>query len=161
MNAKGLGFKHTMGSLMVFFLAGGALACGHVPRNLEGWTVRIAQQEGIEPEFLLAMFWVESQFCTGAVSSAGAVGVAQLTPAAAREVGVNRHDVVQNMVGGARYLRKQLVRFGRWDLALAAYNAGPQRVIDAGYRVPDITETINHVKKVEAAYWFFKGVKRG
>jgi len=71
----------------------------------------------------------------------------QLMPATARELGVNPHDPVQNLVGGARYLRSQFERFGSWQLALAAYNAGPTRVARLG-RIPNIRETKNYVSKI-------------
>ena len=56
------------------------------------------------------------------------------------------------MVGGARYLRAQLERFGSADLALAAYNAGPGRVEAAGRTVPQITETQVYVLRVLERY---------
>lgn len=146
--------------MVLFLMHSTGHACGHIPRNLAAWASHYAHINGIEPEFLIAHFWVESRFCTGSVSPKGAMGIAQLTPAAAREVGVDRTDVLQNMLGGARYLRKQLHRFKRWDLALAAYNAGPQAVVNAGYRVPDFEETQNHIRKVKAVYLFLKGQKK-
>ena len=69
-------------------------------------------------------------------------------PLGAAGLGVDPYDPIQNLQGGARYLRTQLERFGRIDLALAAYNAGPGRVIDAGYEVPDIVETQLYVLRV-------------
>jgi len=71
---------------------------------------------------------VESGGRQSAVSPSGARGVMQLTPATARALGVNIHDTEQNIEGGMRYLRQQYLRFGRWDLALAAYHSGPQAV---------------------------------
>jgi soluble lytic murein transglycosylase-like protein len=70
-------------------------------------------------------------------SSAGAIGPAQLMPGTAAELGVDPYDINANLLGGARYLRQQLDTFGDPALALAAYNAGPGRVRQAG-GVPNI-----------------------
>lgn len=107
----------------------------------------IAIQEGVPPELFLALVHAESSFNPKALSRVGAIGLTQLMPATARELGVNPHDPVQNLVGGARYLRSQFERFGSWQLALAAYNAGPTRVARLG-RIPNITETKNYVSKI-------------
>jgi len=55
----------------------------------------------------------------------------QLMPATARSLGVNPWNPIENLIGGARYLAQQFRRFGDWALALAAYNAGPGRVLQA------------------------------
>ena len=69
-------------------------------------------------------------------------------PGTARYLGVNPDDPMQNLEGGARYLREQLDRFGgNLEKALAAYNAGPGRVIKAG-GVPNIRETQNYVAAI-------------
>ena len=86
------------------------------------------------------------------MSHAGAIGLSQLMPGTAAGLGVDPWDPVQNMVGGARYLRAQLERFGSADLALAAYNAGPGRVESAGRTVPQITETQVYVLRVLERY---------
>jgi soluble lytic murein transglycosylase-like protein len=62
------------------------------------------------------------------VSSAGAIGVMQLMPATAAELGVDPRDTAQNIAGGMRYLRQMFDRFGSWKTAVAAYNAGPGRI---------------------------------
>ena len=103
---------------------------------------------GIDARLLAALVWTESTFNQAAVSPAGAIGLAQLMPGTAAGLGVDPYDPVQNLQGGARYLRIQLERFGRIDLALAAYNAGPGRVVEAGYEVPEIVETQLYVLRV-------------
>jgi len=89
----------------------------------------------------------ESAFNPAAVSSAGAIGLGQLMPATAKELGVDPTDPAQNLEGAARYMRQQLDRFGDPALALAAYNAGPSRVAKAN-GIPKITETQNYVAKI-------------
>ncbi len=110
-----------------------------------------AREAGIDPALLAAVVRHESNFKQGVVSHAGAIGLAQLMPGTAEWLKVDPHDPVQNLRGGARYLREQLDRFGSVDLALAAYNAGPNRVAQAG-GVPQIAETQAYVPRVIATY---------
>ena len=78
----------------------------------------------------------------------GARGLAQLMPGTARDLGVDPNDPFANLEGGARYLREQLDRFdGDLEKALAAYNAGPGRVIRAN-GVPRIRETQLYVAAI-------------
>ena len=103
---------------------------------------------GLPPRLLQALIWTESRFNPLAVSPAGAVGLAQLMPATARELGVtNRHDPAQSIDGGARYLKQMLDRFRAVHLALAAYNAGPGAVTKAG-GIPRNPETPGYVRNV-------------
>ncbi|MBW3618985.1 MAG: transglycosylase SLT domain-containing protein [Actinobacteria bacterium] len=111
----------------------------------------VATRVGIDGRLLAALVWTESNFTPTAVSHAGAVGMAQLMPGTARGLGVDPWDPVANMIGGARYLRTQMIRFGSVELGLAAYNAGPGRVAAAG-GVPDITETQMYVIRVLERY---------
>ncbi len=110
--------------------------------------VGAAELVGVDPRLLAALVWSESAFHPGAISHAGARGLAQLMPGTAAGLGVDPDDPIANLVGGATYLRMQLERFGRVDLALAAYNAGPGRVVAAGNRIPNITETQVYVLRV-------------
>jgi soluble lytic murein transglycosylase-like protein len=98
-----------------------------------------AERHGLDANLLTAVIWTESDFVPDAVSQAGAVGLAQLMPETAAALGVDPTDPVQNVDGGARYLREMIDRFGRTDLALAAYNAGPTRLsslLDGSNRIP-------------------------
>jgi soluble lytic murein transglycosylase-like protein len=108
-----------------------------------------AQQYGISRDLVDAVAWQESRYNPRARSSAGAIGVMQLMPGTARNLGVtNPHDVRQNVAGGAAYLREQLDRFGNnIPLALAAYNAGPGAVRKYG-GIPPYRETQNYVRKI-------------
>lgn len=105
----------------------------------------IACEHGIPVGLFDAVIMQESRYNPLAVSSANAYGLAQLMPGTAAGLGVNRYDVVQNLRGGARYLRQQLDRYGHVHLALAAYNAGPGRVKSS---VPRITETQRYVASI-------------
>jgi soluble lytic murein transglycosylase-like protein len=115
-----------------------------------------AARYGLDGRLLAALVWTESAFRPDAVSHAGALGLAQLMPGTARGLRVDPRDPLQNLDGGARYLRAQLDRFGRVDLALAAYNAGPGRVQAKG-GVPDIVETQLYVVRVLQRYQALAG----
>jgi len=108
---------------------------------------QIAQQEGVPEDLFLRLVNQESRFNPNAVSPAGAMGLAQLMPGTARDLGVDPNDPVQNLTGGARYLRQQLDTFGQPDLALAAYNAGPGNVRKHG-GIPPFKETQNYVSTI-------------
>jgi hypothetical protein len=95
----------------------------------------------------LRLIQQESSFRPDVVSPKGAIGLGQLMPATAKELGVDPTDPMQNLEGAAKYLSQQLKRFGSPELALAAYNAGPTRVAKLG-RVPNIAETQNYVKTI-------------
>jgi len=86
----------------------------------------------------------------GVVSSAGAIGEMQLTPATARALGVNPYDTRQNLDGGAAYLRVLMQHYdGDLIRSLAAYNAGPQAVDRYG-GVPPYKETQAYVADILA-----------
>jgi soluble lytic murein transglycosylase-like protein len=110
-----------------------------------------AQRESVDPKLVRAVIRKESAGRPCAVSTKGAEGLMQLMPATQIDLGVeNSFDPEQNIAGGTRYLKQMLERFkGNVALALAGYNAGPQRVVNG--QIPDIPETINYVSDVLGA----------
>lgn len=114
------------------------------------WFAKVAAAAcvaGVPVAVFDALVAQESGYNPFAVSSKGATGLTQLMPETARQIGVfNIWDPVANLLGGARLLRSMLDRFGRFDLALAAYNAGPGRVRDG--RIPMIPQTIHYVSAI-------------
>lgn len=111
-----------------------------------------AKRHRIDPKLLHALVAIESSYRPGAVSRAGAGGLTQLMPGTADDLGVrDRFEPRANLMGGADYLARQLVRFGDVRLALAAYNAGPDRVARLG-RIPRIAETEAYVAAVVECY---------
>lgn len=106
-----------------------------------------ARRHGIPEDLFLRLVQQESGWNPNAVSHKGARGLAQLMPATAAKLGVNPSDPIQNLEGGARYLRMMYNTFGDWRLALAAYNAGPNAV--SKYRgIPPYRETTNYVRVI-------------
>lgn len=120
--------------------------------ELETIIRRSAFEQGLSPRLVQAVVQVESGYNPKALSHKGAMGLMQLMPATARLLGVaDPWNPVQNVRGGARYLREQIDRFGDLTLALAAYNAGPTAVSRHG-GVPPYAETQRYVQKVLGLY---------
>ena len=113
-----------------------------------------AKQHHIDPYLLLAIVDTESAFNPNAVSKTGAIGLMQLMPKTAQSLGVKkRRNPKQNVQGGALYFRQLLDQFNHDNrLALAAYNAGPTAVANAGNKIPNYPETKRYVSKVLAKY---------
>lgn len=107
-----------------------------------------AKAHGLDQSLLEAVAWQESRGRMSALSPKGALGVMQLMPATAAELGVHADDMSDNIRGGALYLRRQLDRFGgSVPLALAAYNAGPGAVLRFG-GIPPYRETREYVARI-------------
>ena len=106
-----------------------------------------ARRHGVPEDLFLRLVQQESGWNASARSNKGALGLAQLMPQTARALGVNPLDPVQNLEGGAKYLRRQYETFGNWRLALAAYNAGPGAV-ERYNGVPPFRETRNYVRVI-------------
>lgn len=130
----------------------------HILAAIETTALRHAHHRGLRAASLTVTDWlnlyranieIESDYNPHAVSSAGAIGLGQLMPETARSLGVDAKDWRQNLAGSAQYLAMMLAEFGDVQLALAAYNAGPEAVRKhAG--IPPFTETRNHVQRVLA-----------
>ena len=125
---------------------------------IEATALRYASHPGLRRAELSVTNWltlyqanieVESAYMQDAISTAGAIGLGQLMPATARDLGVDPRDPLQNLDGSARYLAMMLETFGDPHLALAAYNAGPDAVRQYG-GIPPYRETQNHVVRVMA-----------
>ncbi len=111
----------------------------------------MARKHGIPENLFLRLVQQESGWKPKARSHKGAIGLAQLMPGTARNLGVNPHDPRQNLEGGARYLKRMYNKFGSWKLALAAYNAGPGAV-EKYNGIPPYKETKNYVRKILGSY---------
>lgn len=116
-------------------------------KDLAAHVDKMAAKYGVPVSHARAIFQIESSGGKNkAVSKAGARGPMQLMPATAKELGVNIDDPFQNIEGGVKYYAKMLKQFGDPILAVAAYNAGPRNVREAG-GVPKFKETQDYVRK--------------
>ena len=107
-----------------------------------------AKREDLQPELLRAVALQESGFRPCAASPKGAMGLMQLMPATAAQLGVkNPFDPAENVFAGARMLKDLLDYYGELPLALSAYNAGTGRVREAG-GIPNIPETKEYVRAI-------------
>ncbi|MEQ1552406.1 lytic transglycosylase domain-containing protein [Sphingorhabdus sp.] len=109
----------------------------------------VACEYGVPTSLLDAVIAQESGYKYWAISHKGAMGLMQIMPGTASQLGLaDPFNSLANMRAGARYLREHLDRFGRVDLALAAYNAGPHRRSLREGRLPMIVETLNYVRTI-------------
>jgi len=117
----------------------------------------VAREHRLPPALVKAVIAAESAFDTRAVSRAGAQGLMQLMPTTAVHMGVAEpFEPVQNVHGGAGYLRSLVDRYGDLTRALAAYNAGPEAVDRYG-GVPPYRETRAYVDRVLTYYRHYYG----
>lgn len=139
-------------------------------KNLEGY-LNVAQGGGLDPFLIAALIRQESGFVTRARSRAGALGLMQLMPATARSMEpVSKRELLDgrtNVRLGVKFFRRLLARFGgKVDHALAAYNAGPMRVLDWQRRYPfadpvlfvdliPIKETREYVSLISRNYYWY------
>ena len=132
------------------------ISCLPMPRGkLEPVITLAASRAGISPQLVRAVISQESSFNPCAVSPKGALGLMQLMPSTARQLGVsNPFDPSQNINAGAHFLRQLIDRYGGdLVLALSAYNAGPGTVDRVG-KMPAIPETANYVRRIMGSLGF-------
>lgn len=116
-----------------------------------------SKKHGVSFSLLKALIKIESDFNPRAISSAGAIGLMQIMPENIRVLNIkDPFDPLENIMGGARYLKQLITRFdGKLPMALAAYNAGPN-VVDRYKRIPPFKETEDFVEKVMKYYSILK-----
>lgn len=123
-----------------------------VPGSYDQMITQAANNHGIDPLLLTALVKQESGFNPNAISRAGAMGLGQLMPGTARDLGVtDPFDPAQNLDGAARYLSTMIAKYSDLSLALAAYNAGPGAVSGC-MCIPQNGETPRYVTSVLGYY---------
>ncbi len=127
--------------------AGRTVAPCPVPDRFRQAFTEAARDTGIPLPVLVSVAEEESRFEPGARSSAGAEGLLQLMPDTARELQLDVAVPHLNVLAGARYLERMLERFGRLDLALAAYNGGPAAVEAVGAVTPATAGYVENVTR--------------
>ncbi len=125
-------------------------AAAHRSRPYDDLIEEHARLNGVRTDLVRAVIQVESGFNPAARSPKGAMGLMQLMPATARELGVdNPYSPAENIRGGVAYLRRLLDRYqDNEELALAAYNAGPAAVDKHGENIPPYRETRDYVSRI-------------
>ena len=112
-----------------------------------------AERYGMDADLIHCVVAIESNFNPKAVSPKKASGLMQLLPQTAAHYGVkNIFDPEENVNAGTRYLKELLARYHDLTLALAAYNAGPERVDQYGKRIPPYLETMKYVQRIAKSY---------
>lgn len=118
------------------------------PAMFQAILAEAAKRYDVSSSLLAALVWQESRWRPNALSRKGAIGLGQLMPMTARSLAVDPRDARANLDGAAHYLRQLLDLFdGNVERALAAYNAGPGRVLRAN-GIPQISETRTYVSSV-------------
>ena len=111
-----------------------------------------ADRYGLERRLVRSLMAAESGFQQKSVSPKGAIGLMQLMPGTAKDLGADPHDPAQNVDAGARHLRDLLLKYDRMlRPALAAYNAG-EGAVEKYRGIPPYSETINYIKRIEKSY---------
>jgi len=128
-----------------------------VPTAYRGAFVRAADDTGLPLAMLVAVGQIESNLTATARSRADARGLLQVLPSTAAALKLDPNRPATNVLAGARYLKQLLDEFHSTDLALAAYNAGPTAVADAGGAPTQ--ETLDYVANVTSLWRELRGCR--
>jgi soluble lytic murein transglycosylase-like protein len=147
----------TSAQYTVYIKERSARSLGYTTNRYDHLITGASTRQGVSFSLLKALIKAESNFNPEAVSRAGAKGLMQIMPANIKDLKIkDPFDPRENIMGGARYLKKLIKRFnGELPLALAAYNAGPS-VVERHQGIPPIKETEEFVEKVLKYYAIYR-----
>jgi len=109
---------------------------------------------GVEPAIMLSIAKTESGFRQSAVGAGGHIGVFQLSGATAKTMGINPYNLDDNIKGGITYYKNMYAMFGSMELAVAAYNSGPEAIKRCNYTIPKHSQ--HFVSKIMNDYRHYK-----
>ena len=141
---------YTVFTLLIF-----ATNCfGATQNEVKQAIIKQAKEMGVEPAIVLSIAKTESSFRQEAMGAGGTVGVFQLLPATAKNMGLNAYDLSDNIKGGIQYYKNMYQKFGSMELAVASYNTGPEAIKRNNYKVPKYAQYF--VNKIMADYRYYK-----
>ena len=117
--------------------------------------IKQAKAMGVEPAIVLSIAKTESGFNQNARSASGHIGVFQLSHSTAKHMGLDPHKLEDNIKGGITYYKSMYDRFGSVELAVAAYNSGPEAVKRCNNTIPKHSQVF--VSKIMSDYKYYKG----
>ena len=126
---------------------------GATTNEIKQAIIKQSIEMGVEPAIMLSIAKTESGFRQEA-RGGNAVGVFQLLPATARTMGYNAYNLDENIKAGITYYKNMYKRFGSMELAVAAYNMGPEAIRRANYKVPPAAQRF--VSRIMADYKYYK-----
>lgn len=116
--------------------------------------IRQARLMGVEPAIALSIAKTESGFRQDVTSAGGNIGVFQLAPATARNMGLNPYDLNDNIKGGITYYKNMYNKFGSMELAVAAYQTGPLTISRNNNKIPSYSQAF--VARIMKDYRYYK-----
>ena len=116
--------------------------------------IKQAKQMGVEPAIVLSIAKTESGFNQAARGYGGHIGVFQLSHSTAKHMGLDPYNLDDNIKGGIIYYKNMYNRFGSMELAVAAYNAGPEAIRRNNNSVPKHTKPF--VNRIMNDYKYYK-----
>lgn len=142
-------------SLFILFVSAG-IAIGATSEEIKQNIIKQSKEMGVEPAIMLSIAKAESGFRQDIKSSGGHIGVFQLSGATAKKMGLNPYDLDDNIKGGIIYYKNMYDKFGSMELAVAAYNVGPDAIVRHKNTVPHFSRPF--VNKIMNIYKTYKNI---
>ena len=138
----------------LFFIFQSCVFAGTNEDNVKQNIIKQAKAMGVEPAIVLSIAKTESGFNQNAKSACGHIGVFQLSHSTAKRMGLNPYDLDDNIKGGITYYKNMYNKFGSAELAVAAYNVGPESIMRHKNTVPKHTQRF--VSTIMKDYTYYK-----